>query len=337
VTIVRFLAVLAVVATPGSAPPPLRGVPLTGKTGIRLLVPTNPPVLLDVDTGRLTRIRGFDLRDTLALMVLPVGRDAVVWVDSESGTAVPDAEIYVVRRGATTATKLTTAWQVAPAIDGRAIWVKSYTSRRQCQLREVRLDGRPRRTPRPVRCSTQLVDAGGRGLLVQGRTVADPRTGRTLLRAGGLLAMSGQYALTTSGPPRSLVVSNVRTGARWPLPWPSRIGGRDGAVVHAPSGLIALAFSDPAYEGGGTQVTDLWLLDPTARLLQHLPDMPSAVSLKSTGMTWARDGRLVMLAESGQRQLVAVWRPGEDRIQVRRVRLPVRNGGSDSFVVVDER
>lgn len=332
----RLLALLAVVAVPASDPPPLRGEPLTGKTALRLLVAGNPPFFFDVDTGRATPVGGLASRARPIYSVLPVGRDAVVWVDRGSRRGLPDAEIYVVRRGARRATRLTHAWEVAPAVDGRGVWLKSYASSRRCTLREVGLDGRRRRAARPVRCSTHLLDTGTGAVLVQGRTVIDPQTGHTLLRTGGLWAMSEQLALSTAGPARPLVLTDVRTGDRWPMPWPSRIGGRDHAAVLTGGGLMALAFSDPAYEGGGTQVTDVWLLDPLARRLQQLPDMPSAVSLKSTSMTWTHDGRLVMLAESGRRQLVAVWRPGQDRIRVLRVRLPVRDGGSDSFAIAGE-
>ena len=75
-------------------------------------------------------------------------------------------------------------------------------------------------------------------------------------------------------------------------------------------------------------------VDFTSRnIFQHLPDMPADVSLKATFMSWTSDGRLVILAESGGREVVGVWRPGDARIAVRRVRLPQRNSGSDAFVV----
>lgn len=321
------------------APPtPLRGVPLTGTTGLRLLVASNPPFLLDVDTGRITKVGGLNVRGKPVLSVRAVGRDAVVWLDRHApANKVPAAEIYVVRRGAARATRLATGWEVAPAADGRAVWLKSYTRQRRCVLREIGLDGRERRGPRGVPCSTRLVDAGGAALLVQGRSVIDPRTGRTLLRTGGVWAMSGQFALTSAGSRRPLTLSDPRSGARWQLPWPSQIDGRDEAAVQPNGGLIALAFSDPAYEGSGTQVSDVWLLDPTTRSFQHLPDMPAAVSLKFTSMSWTSDGRLVILAETARRHVVAVWRPGQERIGARRVRLPVRNSGSDSFVVWQTR
>lgn len=322
-----------IAAAPASSEPkPLRGVPLAGPTGLKLLVANNPPFLLDVDSGRITSVGGLDVSDNPVLSVRAVGAAAVLWVYRRTpANKAPVAEIYVLRSGKTRATRLATAWDLAPAADGRALWLKSYKDVRHCVLREVGLDGRERRSPRPLPCSTRLVDAGTRPLLGQGSSLVDPSTGRTLLRTGGVWAIAGHLALTRAG--SLLTLRDVRSGARWRLPWPSQIGGADQAAVRADGRLIALAFSDPAYEGGGTQVTDVWLLHPTTRRFQHVPDMPAAVSLKFTSMSWSSDGRLVMLAETGRRTVVALWRPGQKRIAVRPVRLPDPNSGSDSFVV----
>ena len=59
--------------------------------------------------------------------------------------------------------------------------------------------------------------------------------------------------------------------------------------------------------------------------------MPAFVSLKRTSMAWTDDGRLVLLAESSRREVVAVWRPGRPRLALEVVRLPERTSGSDSF------
>ena len=153
--------------------------------------------------------------------------------------------------------------------------------------------------------------------------------------------MAGRFALIASktGP----ALSDFRTGTRWRLRWPSRIGGAtsqggvDQAAVATDDKLIAVSFSDPDWQGGGTQVTDIWLLNPLTRRFQHLPDMPAAVSLKFTSMTWASRQRLVMLAQTAQHDVVAVWHPGQKQFHVRRVQLPERNSGSDSFVVWSAR
>jgi hypothetical protein len=61
--------------------------------------------------------------------------------------------------------------------------------------------------------------------------------------------------------------------------------------------------------------------------------MPAVVALKFTSMSWTTAGRLVILARTAGREVVGVWRPGQKRIAVRRLSLPARNSGSDSFVV----
>ncbi len=290
-----------------------------------------------MDTGRITRVSGLDVRGHPALTVLAVGKNAIVWLHRQTrATKVPRAEIYVVHRGATKATRLATAWEVAPASDGLAVWLKAYEDERRCILREIVLDGTERHAPRPVPCSTRLVDAGSGALLIDGRSVIDPSTDKTLLDATRLWARVGDFAITTESLHGPLTLTELQTGKRWRLRYPSRIGGQGGtdeAAVRQTGRLVALSFSDPAYKSTGTQVTDVWLLDPVRRRLQHLPDMPAAVSLKFTSMSWASDGRLVVLAETDQRNVVAIWRAGRQRIRVRPIRLPPRNSGSDAFVV----
>ena len=98
-----------------------------------------------------------------------------------------------------------------------------------------------------------------------------------------------------------------------------------------------MSFSDPAYHLTGTQVTDVWLLDPSAGRWLHLPAMPADVALKFTSMSWTSDGRLVMLAQTptsgpASHVVIAVWRPGQKSLAVRSVHIPARDSGSDSFL-----
>jgi hypothetical protein len=109
-------------------------------------------------------------------------------------------------------------------------------------------------------------------------------------------------------------------------------GGTDEAAVDVSRNLLALGFSDPAYEGGDTQVTDVWLLDAETGRFIHLPDMPAIVSLKFTSWAWTSGRRLVFLAETDGANVVGIWRPSDQRIAVKRVQLPERDSGSDSFV-----
>jgi hypothetical protein len=77
------------------------------------------------------------------------------------------------------------------------------------------------------------------------------------------------------------------------------------------------------------------VFDTETGRLTHVPGMPAFVSLKLTSAAWARDGRLVVLGESGGRDVVALWRPGEEHLSVKSVQLPERgDSGSDSFAAL---
>jgi hypothetical protein len=341
-TLATALAILiwaaATQAGQAPTPKPLSGVPLATPSGLRLLVAGNPPFFLDVDSGRITRVRRIDVHDKPVLSVLAVGKDAVVWLARGGRGRVPAAELYAVRHGSTAATRIGTGWDVAPAADVGAIWLKRYKDARHCTLAEIGLDGHVRRSARPLACSTRLFAAGAVPLLLQQRSFIDPLSRRTLPVSGAVKAIAADVALTSGGLHGPLGLTDLRTGERWTLPWPSEIGGptsqggTDQAGVQPGGGLVALGFADPAYQDGGTQVTDVWLLDLATRAFRQLPDMPAAVSLKATSMSWTSDGRLVMLAETGGHDVVAAWRPGDNRIAVKRVQIPVRNSGSDAFV-----
>lgn len=331
------------VTSVAARPRPLHGVPLTGATGLVLLVSADPAYLLDVDTGRVTPVTGLRVHGRgPVLSVLAVGRDAVVWVDRRPlATGIPDYGIYLVRHGQARARRIAAGSGVQPAAGGRSVWVTSFTGAHQCTLREINLAGRRLRGPRPVPCSATLTGPGGGALLVEGRSVIDPASGRVLLHASNLWAIAGHLALTVGGPRHPLTLTDLATGARRALRWPSPIGGpqagADQAAV-APGGtLIALSFSDPAYQGTGTQVTDVWLLDPSTGRWQHLPGMPADVALKFTSMSWTSDGRLVMLAQTptsgpASHVVIAIWRPGQKSLAVRTVHIPARDSGSDSFI-----
>jgi hypothetical protein len=80
----------------------------------------------------------------------------------------------------------------------------------------------------------------------------------------------------------------------------------------------------------------VWVLDTNTGKLTQLPGMPTFVALKSTNMAWTPDGRLVLLAEERSgRDVIAVWRPGQQRLALKTVRLPDRStSGSDSFALL---
>lgn len=330
-----ILAAFATAHPADSVPAALSGVPLAD-TGLALLVASNPPFVIDIDTGRVTHVRGLDVRGEPVLTVLDVGRNAVVWLQRRAtGRSVPRAEIYVVPDGTTRATRIATASEVAPSIDGAGVWLKSYLSRDRCSLREIDLGGSLRTRPWSVSCSSRLVNAGGRALLISGTRLVEPASRWMLARAPLALGLSRDVLVTATGPQGSVVLTDLRTGSATRLAYPSRIrgqGGFDEAIVDPTGRFVALSFADPAYELSATQVTDVWLLDTERGTLRQLPDMPAAVSLKRTSMAWVHDGRLVILAESAGRTLVAAWRPDAERLSVRPIRLPMRASGSDAFV-----
>lgn len=123
------------------------------------------------------------------------------------------------------------------------------------------------------------------------------------------------------------------TGARQRLPWPSILGFLDRPAVDPRGRFVALAFAAPAWNGS-LQALDVWLLDTKTGKLAQLPGMPTFVSLKRTDLAWTDDGRLVLLGESGGKDVVAVWRPGQRRLALKTVQPPELDGGSDSFAIV---
>jgi hypothetical protein len=318
----------------------LRGVPLQGKTGIRLLVASNLPYALDVDSSRMTPVTGVPSVPHASLFVRPAGSAALVVLDRvHPGRRLPAQEIYLVRHGTTTAKLLGTGWAVAPSADGKAVWVSAYVNARHCKLREVSLVGKQWRAGRPFPCG--WLDPGGSlGLILHRQTrdeLVDPISLRTLLHAPRILAVAGRRVLTEDRA-KGLTLVDMTTGKRLRLPWPSSIGGgtsqggTDEAAVDASGKLLALGFSEPAYQGDGTQVTDVWLLDTETGGFRHLPDMPAIVSLKFTSWAWTSGERLVFLAETESATVVGVWKPGDQRIAVKTRPTAGANSGSDSFV-----
>jgi hypothetical protein len=327
-------AVALSVAAAGAAGPrqpgELRGAPLGGPTGLRLLFPGDRPFVADVDTGRVTRVRGVPPLDSGVPNVLGVGgRGAVL----AAGLAWRHDDFYGVRGPGARVVSLGTGAAVVPASDGRSVWIKSFVGSR-CTLRQVALDGRVLRAPRPFPCPTTLYPGGSLGIVVNRRRVLDPATGRTVVRTPfGVLAAAG-HSLVLAGPEKELTLFDAGTRASRRLGWPSIVGGLDAPAVDPNGRLVALAFADPAWQGGGNQALDVWLLDTATGELTQLPGMPVILSLKATSMAWTPDGRLVLLGEDRRRAFVAVWRPGEPRLAVKTVRLPQRDGGSDAFALL---
>jgi hypothetical protein len=314
-------ALVLVVAVPGQGgdPHPLRGAPLR-ETGLRLLVASDPPFVLDVDRGTVSRVAG--------VPPVHVGTVSVVSVAGRAGVVVADggeaADLYALR--SRRAAALGTGTHVWPAAGGGAVWVQSRAAS-GCRLRQVGLDGRLLWPRRPFPCATASDPAGGSlGLVVNRTRIVDPRAGRVVVRTrAGILAVVGRTLVLLDG--RRLVLLDAETRVERSLGWPSVLVRIDHHTAVDPRGrYVVLAFAEPA-----GQALDLWLLDVRTARLTQLPSMPALVALKATSIEWTDDGRLVLLGESGGRDVVAVWRPGDKRLRLKAVELPERDGGSDTF------
>lgn len=318
------LVALATVSTPMREPAPLTGVPLSPATGLRLLVADERPFEVDVDTGTWRRA------------AVPAG--GVVWVvpvGGRAGVVVGAGDLYGISGGGARVASLGRGSDAWPAADARSVWVQARVARSRCTIAQVALGGRRVRAPRPFPCATVSDPPGGSLGLVVGRTrVVDPLTGRTVLRTRrGILAIAGERALL-AGPSGALRLLDTRTGSERGLGRPSIFRHTPQTTVDPSGRFVALEYGNPAWQGGGQQVLDLWLLDVRTGELTQLPSMPAFVSLKRTNVAWTADGRLVLLAETERRKVVAVWRPGQKRLALKTVRLPERSGGSDTFAVL---
>jgi hypothetical protein len=162
----------------------------------------------------------------------------------------------------------------------------------------------------------------------------NPETNQVVYRArSGIIAVAGMR-LVLLGPGHGFTLINTTTGHKRPFGWPSSLSGFGQVAVGTGGRNVALGFADPSFRG--RQVLDVWVLDTRTERLTHVPGMPAYVALKETSMAWTNSGSLVLLARSGGRNLVAVWRRGQQRLAVRRVRLPGRSGsGSYTFAPVD--
>ena len=326
----------------------LAGLPLTGPTRLRLLVASDPtPFLVDLDHGSVQPVTGLPADGERVVSVLPVGEHAVIVSDRAcTSCRPPGPEVYGIWRHSTSAVRLGSPQQVAATSDGRAVWLLSHRTTTACTLRQVGLDGRPRRPAQPVSCTTKLLGEVPAGLLVATGTSEDPWQWPTSLvdhhghrtrlgfPAADLLAATGQLVLTSAEPKTPLTLTNLRSRASWRLGWPSRLrGGTHIAAVHPNGRDIAIGFHGLATPG--EEGYDLWLLDTATHRWRHLPDLPAAdIAAKATDMAWTGDGRLVVLTQTATLgQVVAVWQPGQPRLALRQIKLPTPSSGTDTLAI----
>jgi hypothetical protein len=348
VAVVVGVVLLVAVVVGCSAPSEQRGVgvPL-GSSGLRLLVADDPtPFVLEVDTGAIRPVTGLPAGDR-STHVESVGQDAVVVSrrDCRGSDCDADSVAYLVRHGSTVATRLGAAMDVQSSRDGRGVWLLSRQDATRCALGQVGLDGRPRRLALPMACEAVLIEELPAGLLVYGSA---PQGGgepySALLTADGALrrlpqvvdgVAGGNLVLSTVEPGKLIALTDLRSGVSHRLPWPSGLEAHVMGLIggHPDVRLAHVAFY-PA-RSGAEQTLDVWLLDTTTRRWRQLPDMPLRLGPSKPQLRWTADGRLLLLAglANDPTSLVAVWRPGEPRIAVRRVKLPGPERGGFRFAI----
>jgi hypothetical protein len=323
-------------ATAVTTPPPgagtpryLKGRPLTEPTGLRLLVASDPPRLVDVDRGTSRPVDGLPTGE-VPFSVAAVGEDAIV---------AADRQVFVLERWSPRARQVGAGDAVA-SLDGRGIWLLERG--RRCTLREIGLDSLARRPPRRVPCTIGLVADTPLGLLVwtepsaageQG-ALLELGSGRVVARYPEVHGVVGSQILW-GGPERHagpLTLTDRRTGTSRPVPRPTPYGAA-GVGVPSPDGrLLAVEFADLSWSRVEGQVSDIWLLDLPTRRWRRLPGMPLITAVKFMSMAWTDDGRLVLAGDFERfGKALAVWRPGQDHLAVKRLPLP-DPAGSDSFV-----
>ena len=297
------------------------------------------PAHRDQHGGRvvLAPVRARPADDDRSVHVESVGEDAVVVSrrDCRGSGCDADSVVYLVRHGHTVASRLSAASDVESSRDGRGVWLLARPDSTHCTLGQVGLDGQPRRATRPVPCESVLIDELPAGLLVYvtgSGSGAGPYS--ALVTADGAFRRLPQVVdgvagealvLSTVEPGRLIALTDLGSGVSHRLHWPSALQAHVMGLIDAhPEGrLVSVAFY-PAHSGA-EQTLDLWLLDLTTRDWQQLPDMPLRLGPSKPQASWTADGRLLLLAglaDDPASGLVAVWRPGQPRIAVRRVRLP---------------
>jgi hypothetical protein len=151
----------------------------------------DPPRLVDVDRGTSRRVGG-----------LPAGQEPVSVSPLGDGAIVAAGQqVFVLGRRSGRATPIGRATSAVASLDGRGVWLLEQGHR--CRLREVALDGRDRRPPRRVPCTTGLPAETPLGLLVwteqpeDGGQAAllDPGTGRVEARYPEVHGVAGDLVL----------------------------------------------------------------------------------------------------------------------------------------------
>jgi hypothetical protein len=333
--------------TAADTPRVLTGVDMVGPANLRLLTAGR---YLDVDATTSTPVaitEWLPRPDSSPLLLESVGSGAEFGrkrVSSRTESALPGG-VRVVR---VTGPVL---GRVAPSAAG-GLWLEEYVSATHCTLREVGFDGRPRRPARDVTCGMTPVGETRHGLwvnvgpdaLTAARVTTGPADYHAVLLDPATFVEKRQFpavelidqdrilVIDQSQPGDPLTMRDLATGEVTAIPRPSWFSFRYPQVGPAsPDGRwLAVAFGDPSTF---PQVADVWLIDLHNLMWTHLPSMPAYAALKSIGMDWAADGRLVLVGQFYEnrrdfRELLVTWRPGEPALALRPYTRSVERGAA---------
>lgn len=316
---------------------PLHGSPPAGPTGVRLLLPTNPPTLFDADTGRSEPVPGTPTGPDRANYVFRPG--AVPFIDStspkdcEETCSVPPS-ILVYDKPGGPARLLGQARTFGGSADGKAVWMMRQDSPGTCELVRVPLDGGPAGAGSPADCDTGIGGENHSGLLLRFTSpefrsvLIDPASGRTLQQFGPVLAIAPDYLLAKEG--NGFTLFDARTGKPRKVDAPPTTGDSVVASVSRDGRYFAVSFGDESISGTGTESYDLWLLDAEKGTWQHAPSMPAKLNLKTAALDWTTAGDVV-LADSSAGLGVALWKPGTPNWTI--TKTPVPGGWLGSMAV----
>ena len=306
--------------------------PSLGRTGLRLIASENAgrPYLVGLDGASAHPVTGLALpanvgapERTAVEPLIPYGSGALAFVRTQPCTRCGSTQVeYLIDREGR-ARRLGTLslgyhQTFTPAIGSTAGWVYTWPHRGPCSL------ALEPGSERAVRVPCGGLDAVSSAGVLIGGVLVDPTTGHVRLRvktAGrSIQLIRGTLALESAGQPgdlTSLALLDLRTGARRPLRWPSRLhfGFQVFAAPHGP--LVALRFGQPWYPP--SQAADVWILNTATASLTEVPGFPALELLKFSTIAWTADGRLVVASTGPGRTVVGVWRPGQPTMALRTV------------------
>lgn len=301
--------------------------------GLRLLVPSIPPSIVDPEAGTTQPVAGGNWTGVANLSLAPVPGGAIATAYRRGGESAvmvrPDGSAHVIASGSS----------VYGAWNADAAWTLRHASAGGCVLRLVPGGVRESR----VRCGWLVAD-GAAGAVIgssSGQVLVDHQTGRVLARVSGegsIAPLRGDLVLENAGSAvldgsNRLSLLHLHGGRRRALRWPSALPDLDGVVAAPRGALVAVGFAAP---GGNPQGADLFLLDTRTGRFRHVPGFPVSEDLKWSSVAWSPDGRLVMTVRLDGVMRLGVYQPGDASTAFSSVTFPAY-AGSDAFVPLRAR